>query len=114
MSAHQMPKLIKNDEPVFLAVVRTSDTFVPRGRKNKISPGYAAVKTAHGMIDGQRRKINKESGPKKDIISVKEREKEVLDSVLAIYQESLEKAIQKYRYVFVVRWNPELSFIVVG
>ena len=34
MSARQMQKLIKNDEPVFLAVVRTSDSFVPRGREN--------------------------------------------------------------------------------
>ena len=51
-------------------------------------------------IEGQRRKINKEFGPKKDIISVKEREKEVLDSVPAVYWESLEKVIQKYRGVF--------------
>ena len=96
MSAHQMQKLIKNDEPVFPAVVRTLDNFVLRGRKNKISPGYAVVNTAHGMTEGQRRKINKDSRPKKDIISVKEREKEVLDSVPAVYRESLEKFIQKY------------------
>ena len=95
MSARQMQKLIRNDEPVFLAVVRTSDKFVPRGRRNKISPGYAAVHTAHGMTEGQRRKINKESGPKKDIISVKEREKEVLDSVPIKYRESLEKTDTK-------------------
>ena len=71
MSARQMQKLIKNDEPVFLAVVRASDNFVPRGRKNKRSPSYAAVNSAHGMTEGQRRKINKESGPKRNIISVK-------------------------------------------
>ena len=100
MSARQMLKLIKDDEPVFLAVVRTSDNFVPRSPKTKLSPGYAAVNTAHGMIEGHRRKINKESGPKKDIISVKEREKEVLDSVSVVYRESLEKIIQKYRDVF--------------
>ena len=70
MSARQMQKLIKNDEPVFLAVVRASDNFVPRGRRNKRSPSYAAVNSAHGMTEGQRRKINKESGPKKNIISV--------------------------------------------
>ena len=35
MSARQMQKLIKNDEPMFLAVVRASDNFVPRRRKNK-------------------------------------------------------------------------------
>ena len=53
ISARQMQKLIKNDEPVFLAVVRTSDNFVPRGKRNKLSPGYAAVQTAHGMTEGQ-------------------------------------------------------------
>ena len=100
MSARQMQKLIKNDEPVFLAVVRASDSFVPRGSRNKRSPSYAAVNSAHGMTEGQRRKINKESGPKKNIISVKEREQEVLNSVPAVYRESLEKVIQKYRDVF--------------
>ena len=100
MSARQMQKLIKNDDSVFLAVVRPSDNFVPRGLKNKRSPSYAAVNSAHGMIEGQRRKINKESGPKKNIISVKEREQEVLNSVPVVYRESLEKVIQKYRYVF--------------
>ena len=35
MSARQMQKLIKNDEQVFLAVIRTSNDFVPRGRKKK-------------------------------------------------------------------------------
>ena len=73
MSARQMQRLIKNDELVFLAVVRASDNFVPRGSKNKRSPSYAAVNSTHGMTEGQRRKINKEYWPKKNIISVKER-----------------------------------------
>ena len=100
MSACQMQKPIKNDEQVFLAVVRASDNFLPRGRKNKRSPSYGAVNSAHGMTEGQRRKINKESGPKKNMIYVKEREQEVLNSVPTIYRESLEKVIQKYREVF--------------
>ena len=74
--------------------------FPNRGSRNKRSPSYAAVNSAHGMTEGQRRKINKESGPKKNIISVKEREQEVLNSVPAVYRESLEKVIQKYRDVF--------------
>ena len=100
MSARQMQKLIKNDEPVFLAAVRASDNFVPRGRKSKQSPSYVAVNVAHGMTERHKRKINKESGPKKNIISVKEREQEVLNSVPIVYRESLEKIIQKYRDVF--------------
>ena len=35
MSARQMQKLIKNDESVFLAGVRASNDFVPRGKKKK-------------------------------------------------------------------------------
>ena len=35
MSTRQMQKLIKNDEPVFLAVVRTSNDCVPRGREKE-------------------------------------------------------------------------------
>ena len=52
------------------------------------------------MTEGQKRKINKESGPKNNIISVKEREREVLDSVPEIHRKSLEKIIQEYRDVF--------------
>ena len=63
---------------MFLEVVRTPNEFVPRSRGirgekkwNEKSPSYAAVNLAHGMIEGQRRKINKEFGPRKDIITVK-------------------------------------------
>ena len=69
MSTRQIQKLMKNDEPVFLAVVRTLNDFVPRGGKakkgNKQSPGYAAVNISHGMTEGQRRRINKETGSEK-------------------------------------------------
>ena len=66
-----MQKLIKNDEPVFLAFVRTSNHFAPHGRGkrgkkkwDKKSPSYLAVNIAHDMTEGQKRKINKKPGPK--------------------------------------------------
>ena len=59
------------------------------------------------MIEGQRRKINKETEPNKDIITVKEREHEVLNSVPIVYRESLEKVIQKYRDVFLKNYPRE-------
>ena len=52
------------------------------------------------MTEGQKRKINKESGPKRNIKPVKERERAVLDSVPEIQRQSLEKIIQEYRDVF--------------
>ena len=104
MSARHMQTLIKNDEPVLLAIIRTSNDFVTCGKNkkegNQRSPGYAAVNWAHGMTEGQKRKINKDSGPKNNIISMKEREREVLESVPAIHRKSLDKTIQEYRDVF--------------
>ena len=89
---------------MFLAVIRTSNDVVPCGKKkkegNQRSPGYAAVNSAHGMIEGQKRKINKDSGPKKNIISVRERAREILDNVAAIHRKSLGKKIQEHRDIF--------------
>ena len=88
----------------FLAVVRTSNDFVSRGRgvrgRKKESPRYAAVSFCHGMTEGQERKINRESGPKKGIITVKKRELEVLNGVPAVHRKSPEKLIREYRDVF--------------
>ena len=52
MSTRQMQNLIKNDEQVFLAVVRTLNDFVLRRRGkrggNQRSASCAAVNSAHG------------------------------------------------------------------
>ena len=52
------------------------------------------------MTEDQKRKINKESAPKNNIISVKEREREVFNIVPEIHRKSLDKIIQEYRDVF--------------
>ena len=52
------------------------------------------------MTEGHKRKINKQSGPRKDIIAVKEQKREVLDSVSKIHRKSLEKLIKEYQDVF--------------
>ena len=68
MSARQMQKLVRNDEPVFLEVVRTSNDFAPRGRgvreRKKGAPSYAALNFAHGMIEGHRGKLTRSFGLK--------------------------------------------------
>ena len=72
------------------------------------------MNTAHGMIEGQRRKINKETRPKKNIISMKERDREVLDSVPTVYRESLKEVMQKYLDVFpkkLPKGEPDLNVI---
>ena len=103
ISARQIPKLSKNDTPIFLAIVRATN-YHPQGTKirgNKSSFNRAVkFATAHGMTEGQKRKINREVGPKKNFISVADRERQVLESVPKSHREGLEKLIQEYRDLF--------------
>ena len=46
------------------------------------SLSHAVVNFTHGMTEGPKRKISKESRQKNNIITVKEGEHEVLDTVL--------------------------------
>ena len=52
------------------------------------------------MTEGTRRKINKETGPKKDIITVAERECQVLESVPSSFRKDLGNLIKEYRDIF--------------
>ena len=71
--ARHINKLAKGDNPVFLAIVRSTNEAPQEKKSNKRSSAYAAQFTAaHGMFEGQRRSINKSQSPKKDIISVAE------------------------------------------
>ena len=100
ITARQMSKIAKGDNPVFLAIVRERNEASPK-RTNKRSSGRAArFATAHGLSEGNKRSINKSKGPKKDIISVAEREQQVLDSVPVCHREKLSHMIQQYRDIF--------------
>ena len=96
-----MSKIAKGDNPVFLAIVREINEAPPMKKSNKRSSGRAARFTAaHGLSEGNKRSINKREGPKKDIISVAEREQQVLESVPICHREKLGHMIQKYRDIF--------------
>lgn len=60
----------------------------------------ATGSVAHGMTECEKRKTNKESGPKKSIIQFAERERQVLDSVPTCHREVLGKLTQEYRDIF--------------
>lgn len=65
-------------------MIRLNEEFPKICRKkggNKISPSYVVASAAHGLTKGENWKINKDIGPKKDIISIAKREHEVLNSV---------------------------------
>ena len=93
--------MAKQGQSVFLAVVRPANN-VPQARRkkggNKKSPIYAA--TAHGLKEGQKSRINKEIGPKKDMIPMAEREQQVLNSVPENYWKKLEAIIHLYHDIF--------------
>ena len=103
ISARQIKKLAKNDIPIFLAIVRATNNH-PQGMKirgNKSSSNRAAkFDAAHGMTEGQKRKINQDIGPQKNFISVADRERQVLESIPKSHREGLEKLIQEYRDLF--------------
>ena len=103
ISARQIQKLAKNDTPIFLAIVRAMNDHPQETkiRGNKSSSNRAVrFAAAHGMTEGQTRKINREVGPNENFISVANRERQVLESVPKSHREGLEKLIQEYRDVF--------------
>ena len=101
ITARQMSKIAKGDNPVFLAIVREKNEAPLMKKSNKPSFGRAVrFAAAHGLSEGSKRSIHKREGPKKDIISVAEREQQVLDSVPICYREKLGHMIQQYRDIF--------------
>ena len=101
ISARQVSKLAKGDNPVFLAIVRATNEDTKMSKPKKRSSARAVrFAPAHRMSKGQRRSINKSQSPKKDIITVAEREQQVLDSVPVCHREKFSQLIQKYHDIF--------------
>ena len=102
ISARQIQQLAKKNHPIFLAIVRANEDPQERmTRKNKrIHRRAARLAAAHGLKEGQKRIMNKETGPVKNIISVQERERQVLEGVPVGHRESLGKLIQEYHDLF--------------
>ena len=96
-----MSKLAKGNNPVFVAIIRETNEAPQMKKRNKRSSVCVArFAAAHRMSDGTRQSINKKEGPKKDIISVAEREQQVLEGVPVCHRERLRHMIQQYRDIF--------------
>ena len=65
ISARQIQKLAKEDHPIFLAIIRANeDPQEQMTRKDKrIHRRAARLAATHGLIEGQRRMMNKGTGP---------------------------------------------------
>ena len=95
-----MQKLVKDENSVFLAIVRATNESPQKRNRKRSSNRAARFGAAHEMTLGLQRRINKEIGPRKDIITVAEREQQVLESVPVCHRGNLEKLIKEYRDVF--------------
>ena len=93
MIARGLKKLIKREkEQVFLAVVRCI------GRPKVVST--AIHSESQGLTEKKKRELMKASGPKKEFISIKEREEEILERVQPEFQGKLGEIVDEYRDVF--------------
>ena len=71
ITARQMQKLAKADQPIYLAIVRlTNEAPYVHKRSNKTPTRVAQFAAAHGQSQINKRSVSKMTGPKKDIISV--------------------------------------------
>ena len=103
ISSRQLQKLAKNHNPVFLAIIRqTNESSQRRGNRGnkRCRHRMANFAAAYGMTQGEKRKINPVTGPKKDIITVSEREQQILNSVPDDYRKDLETLIKEYQDIF--------------
>ena len=93
MTARGLKKLIKREkEQVFLAVVRCI------GRPKIVNA--AIHPESQGLTEKKKRKLMKASGPKKEFISVKEREEEILERVQPEFRLKLREIVDEYHDVF--------------
>ena len=76
ISARQMQKLAKEDQPIFLAIIRTNENPQEQmtRRDKRIQRRAAKLAAAHGLTESQKKIMNKKTSPNKNIISVEERE----------------------------------------
>ena len=91
ITARQIQKLAKGDNPVYLAIVRHSNNAPHTKLRSRHTPGRVVrFAAAHGMSESTKRAVNKQTGPKKDFVSVAEREREVISQVPVVHRERLE------------------------
>ena len=89
MTARGLKKSIEREkEPVFLAVVRCIGQ--PKVVNAAIHP------ESQGLTEKKKRELMKASGPKKEFVSVKEREEEILEQVQPEFRERLHEIVDEY------------------
>ena len=88
-----MKKLVKQKEPVFMAVVWAQ-------KRDEPCAIAVAVSMSQGLIEKKKRLIMKEVGPRQRFLTMEEREQEVLSGVAPEQRDKLREIIEEYRDVF--------------
>ena len=101
VSVKRMKKLAKQGVPMFLAIVRQREIVqeAPR-RKGRNFRSTLCNVSAQGQTEGSKRKVMKQYGPKKDFISVQEREQQIMAAVPSEYHQDLQELVSEFRDVF--------------
>ena len=87
------------DTPVLLAVVRPiRNEDMPEA--NKKSKTKTRAGAAHGMTQGEKRQMLKESGPTKDTTTVKDTMKEMVEKADRAVRGELSKVLEEYGDIF--------------
>ena len=106
ISAKKIQKLIKQKEQVFLCIIKADEEFTERRRrkrggtkKSAALSGFTA-QSSQGETEKTKREHSKAVGPKKDFKTVKEKTKEVVESVAQEHQEKLQTILADFQDVF--------------
>ena len=95
----QAKKLTKGDTPMYLAFVRGTEDWTMQPRKKKIKTKSKAG-AAHGMTEGERRRLSKETGPVTKEESVMEVIKQKIQEVDPAVRGCLQGTLHDYRDIF--------------
>ena len=101
ISVKTLKKLAKQDVPVFVAIVRQSSPVKEeKFKKGRINKSVYCKLNAQGQTEGAKRQQMKKKGPKKDFISIQEREQQIMQAVPSQYRRNLQDIVQEYHDVF--------------
>ena len=96
-----MKKLAKKNVPMFVAIVRQGGPVQQQKfKKGKLNKSLYCNISAQGCTEGVKSQEMKLKGPKKEFVSVHEREQQVVDAVPAEYRQNLQELVREFRDVF--------------
>ena len=100
--------MMKKKEQVFLCIIRRNNDEEEAsrrrrcrgGKKNSIGLGAAKAQVSPGMTEKAKRKMSKIVGPKRTLLTLEEREKEMIKNTAEGHRDEKQRILAEYRDVF--------------